>query len=97
MQKYKKVTYLKIRTVKIAMCRSSDLQCCKIASHLFRYVVQVYIFLRPLDKKECSMGVCKNGATCHEMEGDYSCACESGYAGKNCDQGKPNILFPHFN
>ena len=34
------------------------------------------------------MAACKNAASCHEMEGNYSCSCEDGFAGKNCDRGK---------
>ena len=40
------------------------------------------------DKRECSMVVCKNDAACQEIEGDYSCSCKEGFAGKNCDRGK---------
>ena len=40
------------------------------------------------DKRECSISVCKNGAVCREIEGDYSCSCKEGFAGKNCDRGK---------
>ena len=40
------------------------------------------------DKRECNMSVCKNGAACQEIEGDYSCSCKEGFAGKNCDRGK---------
>ena len=44
------------------------------------------------DKRECSMVVCKNDAACQEIEGDYSCSCKEGFAGKNCDRGKTFYL-----
>ncbi|XP_048579921.1 neurogenic locus notch homolog protein 1 isoform X13 [Nematostella vectensis] len=34
----------------------------------------------------CSSKPCKNGGTCREVNGAYSCTCKSGFTGKNCEQ-----------
>ncbi len=39
---------------------------------------------------------CKNGATCtNDNEGGYSCTCETGYAGDNCDISKYDAFPSH--
>ena len=35
----------------------------------------------------CASSPCKNGATCTNMEGAYSCFCADGYTGQNCETG----------
>ena len=43
------------------------------------------------DEDEClansGVGPCKNGATCTNTVGSYTCNCASGYKGKNCADG----------
>ena len=51
----------------------------------------VYIIIRFLiysDVNECSQGACKNGASCTNSVGGYSCSCATGWEGTNCDVGK---------
>ncbi|KAL9967393.1 hypothetical protein ACROYT_G025609 [Oculina patagonica] len=38
------------------------------------------------DINECEASPCKNGATCENQPGGYSCSCMSGYTGQNCEQ-----------
>jgi len=40
------------------------------------------------DKNECDKSPCKNGGTCTNYDGDYSCKCQDGWTGNNCDQEK---------
>ena len=40
------------------------------------------------DINECEATPCKNGATCENLSGSYHCKCKSGYAGKNCEEGR---------
>ncbi|KAK7494643.1 hypothetical protein BaRGS_00014041 [Batillaria attramentaria] len=37
------------------------------------------------DTKECDSGPCRNGATCLDDYGSYSCACARGFAGQACE------------
>ena len=41
-----------------------------------------------LDINECAKSPCKNGATCQNTAGSYQCACQRGYADRNCETGK---------
>ncbi|XP_030841838.1 NLR family CARD domain-containing protein 4-like [Strongylocentrotus purpuratus] len=34
---------------------------------------------------KCAKSLCRNGGTCHELHGEYSCTCKSGYGGNNCE------------
>lgn len=38
-----------------------------------------------IDVKECDSNPCKNGATCKEDIGKYSCECGNGYEGLHCE------------
>ena len=40
------------------------------------------------DVNECENNPCKNGATCVNGVGKYSCICVGGYDGTDCDNGK---------
>lgn len=40
-----------------------------------------------LDINECEASPCKNGGTCDNQPGGYSCNCKKGYTGQNCEQG----------
>merc|ERR1719435_407319 len=37
------------------------------------------------DINECNSGPCKNGGTCANSDGSYSCRCRRGWMGKNCN------------
>jgi len=40
------------------------------------------------DIDECNSGPCKNGGTCTNSDGSYSCKCQDGWTGINCNQDK---------
>ena len=37
------------------------------------------------DVNECENNLCKNGATCVNLQGSYRCDCKNGYTGNNCE------------
>ena len=41
-----------------------------------------------IDARSCDSGPCQNGATCTNRLGFYTCTCNSGWTGKNCETGK---------
>ena len=46
-----------------------------------------------LDVNECKVrNPCKNGASCVNSVGGYSCQCPGNYKGKHCDEGE-NLYF----
>ena len=44
------------------------------------------------DVDECAKSPCKNGGSCTNTAGSFTCKCQQGFQGKLCDQG--SILFP---
>jgi len=38
------------------------------------------------DLNKCDSGPCKNGGTCTNSDGSYSCKCQNGWTGINCNQ-----------
>lgn len=55
------------------------------------------------DRNECSSQPCKNGGTCLDLDGDYTCKCPSPFLGKTCHSRKSlapavlnslSLLFP---
>lgn len=40
------------------------------------------------DKNECENNPCKNGGTCTNKIGGYSCTCTAEWTGTNCEQGE---------
>ena len=40
-----------------------------------------------LDIDDCASNPCQNGATCSDGIHSYSCLCNSGYTGSNCEIG----------
>ena len=46
--------------------------------------------IRMTDYDDCSSKPCMNGATCHDSVDSYTCQCQSGYRGGNCETGKRN-------
>lgn len=61
----------------------NDISCQKIRS--CGLILYVCILLPDID--ECAKGICKNGATCVNLQGSYRCKCNSGYNGTNCEAG----------
>ena len=43
------------------------------------------------DIDECLNMPCKNGATCNNKPGSYSCSCSAGWTGKDCDEGNCKV------
>ena len=44
-----------------------------------------------VDINECDSNACENGGTCTDMEDGYTCACQRGFIGIECETG--NIIF----
>ena len=44
---------------------------------------------------KCASSPCKNGGTCKDTAGGFTCTCQKGYKGKHCDQGtySPFLFF----
>ena len=40
------------------------------------------------DINDCSNEPCKNGGTCTDGVDSYTCTCDAGYTGKNCEIGR---------
>ena len=45
-------------------------------------------FLSLLDIDECESNPCKNGASCVDGIGSYTCNCPQGYTGDECEIGR---------
>ena len=41
----------------------------------------------------CDSLPCLNGGTCNEDGNGYTCTCDQGYSGDNCDTGRFNYVF----
>ena len=46
------------------------------------------------DIDECASSPCQNGGTCVDGINSYTCNCDVGYAGKNCETGNILIIYP---
>lgn len=40
------------------------------------------------DVNECLQNPCSNSVTCQNVPGSYTCVCNSGWTGQDCDIGK---------
>jgi len=40
------------------------------------------------DIDECAGNPCQNGATCNNLQNQYTCTCAGGWQGTTCDVGK---------
>ena len=45
------------------------------------------IEILPVDINECASSPCKNGGTCVDGINSYTCNCDVGYEGDNCETG----------
>ena len=46
------------------------------------------------DIDECASSPCQNGGTCVDGVNSYTCNCDVGYAGKNCETGNILNIYP---
>ena len=46
-----------------------------------------------VDIDDCASSPCQNGATCSDGINSYSCTCNLGYTGANCEIGKKKIKY----
>ena len=49
-------------------------------------------FLQKLDIDECSSQPCQNNGICEDRENSYSCDCDLGYTGLDCETGNERAL-----
>ena len=45
------------------------------------------------DIDDCASSTCQNGGTCVDGVNSYTCNCDVGYAGKNCESGNILIIY----
>ena len=43
------------------------------------------IIILPPDIDECASSPCQNGGTCTDSVNSYTCNCDAGYSGDNCE------------
>ena len=46
-----------------------------------------HTFIWLADINECGSNPCENGGTCTDVPNGYTCACQSGYTGDECQTG----------
>ena len=51
------------------------------------YLFHANMLSQCLDINGCEAKPCQHGATCVDTAGNYTCACASGYTGRNCNEG----------
>lgn len=50
--------------------------------------LSIYFFFLDSDFDECQTNPCQNGGTYKNNDGAYTCKCDAGYGGKQCEAGK---------
>ena len=50
---------------------------------------KVVLRMFPLDARFCHLDVCKNGSTCVDAKGNYTCICAQEFKGINCSGENP--------
>ena len=53
---------------------------------MYRHSTDLYFFFADIDY--CETSTCDNGGTCIDGIDDYTCECQEGYTGSNCETGK---------
>ena len=53
----------------------------------------IALALQFLDIDECESNPCQHGGTCEDGENSYSCTCNLGYMGMDCETGKIAHIF----
>ena len=53
------------------------------------------LFSHLTDIDECSSNPCENGGTCNDAVDMYTCDCDAGYNGDNCETSKFSVI--HYN
>lgn len=53
-------------------------------------MIKLCIFV---DVNECEQFVCKNGGSCANINGSYSCQCTAGWTGPHCETGTVSIYY----
>ena len=51
-----------------------------------------YIFSHLIDIDECRSNPCENGGTCNDAVDMYTCDCDAGYNGDNCETSKFSVI-----
>lgn len=57
-----------------------------IISQIYKFFM-VHVLSLFKDVDECKPNPCKNGATCTNTRGSFTCTCNPGWTGSLCDQG----------
>ena len=60
---------------------------------LYGYDVDMYHSCLIVDIDDCANVNCTGHGTCTDLVNDYTCSCNAGYTGKNCETGRCLILF----
>ena len=50
------------------------------------------LFSHLIDIDECSSNPCENGGTCNDAVDMYTCDCDAGYNGDNCETSKFSVI-----
>ena len=64
-----------------------------IAYNTMLVTIMTKIQILYTDIDECAASPCQNGGTCVDGVNSYTCNCEVGYAGKNCESGNILIIY----
>ena len=65
-----------------------------IAYNTILVTIMTKIQILYADIDECASSPCQNGGTCVDGVNSYTCNCDVGYAGKNCEPGNILMIYP---